>query len=413
MDPSKDLKCSNDISNKKDLSIDPAIDCGKEGDNIWYFENPYYNKEGLNLVVGDSSIDDIWKARSQEKVSSTPMDWLIIEEATCEDLAAKIIKTLRVSKIPLRISAIIWHTSIEKYSLEALKSCVKDIVKEMKANPHHKIIFPTCNFIPAQKKFWDKVADFNTFLDDVNLKNGFNTFHLHKIIMSKNRGELKVRQGAWVEFNTEIGVGNQLDKKEHSRYAQAIANFHHKGGFRDDGRDQASSSRAPVRAPFQQIQHPKEVDLRKFTLDAKSLKRTLFIQNKRKDSNDDLGEVSKENKKIRLDKTEEDLNQKELDLKAREHDLNLQEAEYSLKDKEMGKKLKKMKAKETEINLKKQKFELEEFIMKGEIELLEEKRKRLRDVVKNTESAVDKKKKKAKKTHVEKKVDSEKEKRKK
>ena len=96
------------------------------------------------------------------------------------------------------------------------------------------------------------------------------------------------------------------------KFGEAIANFHHKGGFRDDGRDQASSSRAPVRAPFQQIQHPKEVDLRKFTLDAKSLKRTLFIQNKRKDSNDDPGEVSKENKKIRLDKTEEDLNQKEV-----------------------------------------------------------------------------------------------------
>ena len=413
MDPSKDLKSSNDKSNRKDLSIDPAIDCGKEGDNIWYFENPYYNNEGLNLVVGDSSIEDIWIARSKEKVSSTPMDWLIIEEATCEDLAVKIIKTLRVSKIPLRISAIIWHTSIEKYSLEALKSCVRDIVKEMKANPHHKIIFPTCNFIPAQKKIWDKVANFNTFLDDVNLKNGFNTFHLHKIIMNKSKGQLKVRQGAWVEFNTNIGVGNKLDKKEHSKYAQAIANFHHKGGFRDDGKDQASSSRAPVRAPFQRIQHPEEVDLRKFTLDAKSLKRNLFIHNKRKESKVDADEIGKDKKKMRLDKTEVDLNQKELDLKAREHDLHLQEAEYSLKDKEMSIQLKKMGAKETEINLKKQKFVLEKFVMEREIKLLEEKRKRLKDVVKNTESAVDKKKKKVKKNNVEKKVEAEKEKRKK
>lgn len=391
-----------------DSPIDPSMGLGSlkypfpvhfpKSKISFHFEEGSEVSDLKHLVVGHSQVREKWDVE-MTGVLNYPMNWISFSGGKAQLLGGEIIKLLRLNDdLQLRISAVIWQNSIETSSLEELMVIAKDIIKEVKKHPQHKVGFPTLHLVPAQDFLWDKISKFNEFLRKLNIENGLNPYNLHKTTMRKVKGKgMKVVQTAWKEFNNNKSKGYHIDDHVNERYVKYIKTYHIHG-FNDLPASKTSENTVQIRSskrpyPNQLMRDPSSRDVREVLNNIKSVKRDkygnvvmedeLYLlreeeekQLKRaKESIDEannLIEIARKQKEMlkkisdRLDKwekssraREEELIKSKKDMDAAEKDLECREAELTLREALYKEKLKSLAEKELRLNVEIVEVELE------------------------------------------------------
>ena len=204
--------------------------------------------EFKHMVIGHSQLQNMEKYRFENKPEiNFQIDFISVADGKAPQLVEMIKEEIRHASQPLRISGIIWQNSICDLSTQTMEDIVLDIEDFLKDYPSHRVALPECQYAPQLEQYWDKIARLNTILDDYNLRQGFNSYSLHKTTMqySKQKKSLVVRQSSYREFNNALRYqkssktpeSNQLgfyidEGAPKTRYAQHIRKFH-KYGFND------------------------------------------------------------------------------------------------------------------------------------------------------------------------------------
>ena len=423
-----------------DSLTDPTTDMGSlnypytanfsESKFSFHFEN-CKDSEFTHLVVGHSQIRGKWDVDMSGDLDF-PMNWASFSGGKARFLGEEIKSILRCNDgIQLRISAVIWQNSIESSSVEELMGIATGISYEADKHPQHKVAFPTLHFVPQQHQLWDKIGEFNNFLRDLNNKNGFNPYNLHKTTMRKASGKgMKVIQTAWKEFNNNQGKGYHIDKHVHERYVKFIKTYH-LYGFKDgvaSRQDKSAVQSISVKHsyPAQVMRHPSERDVRDVLNNIRSVKRSRYgtvvmddelkllrikeeSQIKRakeviEESNNMIEDTLKHGKilkKVQSDmavlvelskEREAELLQREEEMDALEKDLDCREAELNLRESTYQQQLMDLGNKVSNVDLEIAKLEIE-------IARLKEGKKKARREEERREEGEEKRKKERKMKH--------------
>ena len=339
-----------------------------------------------HLIIGHSQIRDKWNVYLDGTDLNFNMDWISMSGGKARTLADEIIRILQTYEgdQPLRISAIIWQNSVEKSSIEDLKSIVRDIDNELQYHPQHKVAFPTLMYIPSQENVWDKIATFNDYLREINIRNGLNPYNLHKTTTRPGKnGKIKAVQSAYEEYQTGKGKGYHIASHYNGKYAKSIR-VYHKTGFRDHQESKDDHIPNPIKAkpltPSNKMKRPEDYDMRAKLNDIKSVSKKAENIKKRElekqtESNiktakeqmertETMLQENKAKKRILLDmnkrlkdweeqgrEKEDSLMQAEKDLEARERELEMREAEIKRREEENKVKFEKFKASDMKLKV--------------------------------------------------------------
>ena len=237
-----------------------------------------------HMVIGHSQLKNMEKYKFEDQPDiNFHIDFKSISGGKAPQLAKIIKEEIMLSPDPLRISAVIWQNSILDLSIQEMEDIVLDMEAFLRDYPSHRVAFPECQYVPKLERYWDKIAQLNTILNKYNLRQGFNSYPLHKTTMqySKQKKSLVVRQSSYKEFNDalkkhgagqvdDIGqLGYHIDEgAPKTRYAQHIRRFH-KNGF-NDMNPSARSYDQPKRSstiffgrnPVNKMKNPKAADAR-------------------------------------------------------------------------------------------------------------------------------------------------------
>lgn len=247
-------------------------------DRTTYHFETREDAEVRHVIFGHSQLRDKWKVKVDLDVD-IDIDWISFSGGKARFLAGEIIKLLKSSDIPLRISAVIWQNSMGECTNDDLFANVLRIEEVLKRYPQHKVAFPTCPFMPELNDCFEKVGNFNNMLRDYQIHHNMGPYNLHKSLMRKKKGKgMLVSQEAFKEFRDGKGKGYHIDKSYEHKYVKFIKNYHLHGFM-----DSKSARRIPapndtVRHlfPEQRMYHPVEVDVRQRLNNIRSRKRDQY-----------------------------------------------------------------------------------------------------------------------------------------
>ena len=176
-----------------------------------------------HLVIGHSQIIGCWDYQYEEEELNFDIDWICMPNGKTEELCNVLATEFQESKVPLRVSAIIWQNSIQNLSLLDVKEVVRQIETILSRYPEHRVALPECQFVPAQAAHFEHIAKTNMILAEFNKCQGYNRYPLFRSVM-RQRKALHVKQEEWTEFQNNTGPGyNIADKKKYTKF---IRKFH-------------------------------------------------------------------------------------------------------------------------------------------------------------------------------------------
>lgn len=177
-----------------------------------------------HLVIGHSQIRGCWDYKFEENELNFDIDWICVPGGKARDLLELIKEQMRESRIPLRISAIIWQNSISDLSFGDVEQMIEEIEATLDIFPQHKVALPECQFVPAQARMFEHIAKINLILADFNERQGFNRYPLFRATMKQSKNGYKVKQAEWSEFQNKTGPGYHIADK--TKLTKFIRKFH-------------------------------------------------------------------------------------------------------------------------------------------------------------------------------------------
>ncbi len=178
----------------------------KEIDN--FIMSRRFNNPNVNVIF--SSFKPLDGLLDQER---TGIKWISLADRDLKSMVENIIDSVRDQSCPKHILVSSFQKYVGGSAITTMKSYIREIVEEVKAQSFNKLVFSTAWFTPNHERILDVISLFNKEVQLANESMGMARVNGHKALMvpiAKNNKRRRVRSRNWLEWQLGLGLGKTL-----------------------------------------------------------------------------------------------------------------------------------------------------------------------------------------------------------